>query len=64
MLAAFIDATPIGNGLDFDEAVEDALHEAQNLNWSEKLSRFYDEVAASYEESGFEIEIAERFLKP
>lgn len=38
-LASFIDSTPIGNGLDFDEAVEDALHEAQNLNWNEVNTR-------------------------
>lgn len=38
-LAEFIDSTPIGNGIDFDEAVEDALHEALNLNWSEINTR-------------------------
>lgn len=38
-LSNFIDSTPIGNGLDWDEAVEDALFEAQNLNWSEINTR-------------------------
>lgn len=38
-LSSFIDSTPIGNGLDFDEAVEDALYEAQNLNWNEVNTR-------------------------
>lgn len=38
-LCAFIDSTPIGNGIDIDEAVEDALHEALNLNWSEINAR-------------------------
>ena len=38
-LANFIDSTPIGNGLDFDEAVEDALHEALNFNWNENNTR-------------------------
>ena len=34
-LKSFIDDTEIGNGIDFDEAVEDALHAALNMNWSE-----------------------------
>ena len=38
-LATFIDSTPIGNGIDWDEAVEDALYEALNLNWSEINTR-------------------------
>lgn len=38
-LANFIDSTPIGNGFDIDEAVEDALYEALNLNWSEDNTR-------------------------
>lgn len=38
-LCAFIDSTPIGSGIDYDEAVEDALHEALNLNWSEINAR-------------------------
>lgn len=38
-LANFIDSTPIGNGFDFDEAVEDALYEALNFNWSENNTR-------------------------
>ena len=38
-LCAFIDSTPIGNGIDWDEALEDALHEALNLNWNEINAR-------------------------
>lgn len=34
-LNLFIDSVGIGNGIDYDEAVEDALNEVLNLNWSE-----------------------------
>jgi len=34
-LQNFISSTPDGNGGDADEAVEDALHDALNMNWSE-----------------------------
>ena len=38
-LQDFISSTPDGSGGDADEAVEDALHEALNLNWSEINAR-------------------------
>ncbi|MDY5951020.1 MAG: VWA domain-containing protein [Helicobacter sp.] len=38
-LQNFIDTTPDGCGGDADEAVEDALYEALNLNWSEINTR-------------------------
>lgn len=38
-LANFIDSTPIGNGIDWEEAVEDALNDALNMNWNEINTR-------------------------
>ena len=38
-LQKFIDTTTDGNGGDADEALEDALHEALNLNWNEINAR-------------------------
>lgn len=38
-LQKFIDTTPDGCGGDADEALEDALHEALNLNWNEINAR-------------------------
>ena len=38
-LQTFISGTPDGNGGDSDEAVEDALHDALEMNWSEINAR-------------------------
>lgn len=38
-LQNFVDSTPDGNGGDADEAVEDALNDALNMNWNEINTR-------------------------
>lgn len=38
-LQNFVDSTPDGNGGDVDEAVEDALNDALNMNWNEINTR-------------------------